>query len=594
MRVADYIAKRLAEESDTVFMLAGGGAMFLNDALSWCDGLTPVFCHHEQTCAMAAEAYARFGGKLGIANVTTGPGGINALNGVYGAWTDSLPMIVISGQVKRRTTLRATGQLGKLRQLGDQEVDILSLAEPITKMATFISEVDEVPFVLEESIRAAKDGRPGPVWIDVPIDIQAAEIDPSKYFICSGSVTTTQPEALTAAVAHVAKLIANAKRPVFLTGSAVRSTGALDDLIKLSALSNIPICTSWTAVDAVAVDDVHYGDRPGAVGTRAGNIILQQSDLVIVLGSRLPIRQVSYNWENFAKSAIKVGVDIDPAELSKPMVSLDILINADVSNFVKALAAFCNTQLDSRPNWMARIKEIRQQLPAIDPDIRNKGHTQNGLNPYLFVEDLWGMLKDNEIVACADASASVIPFQVAPIKSGQRLFTNAGSASMGYELPAAIGAAYANPGQRIICLAGDGSIMLNIQELETISRYQLPIKILLFNNKGYLSIKLSQSGFFGRKRGADIESGLGFLDFSLLAQSANIAYAKIKSTDDYSILRHMLELPGPTFVDIDIDPNQAFEPKLGSFRKADGSIESNSLENMSPVLSPELIKRLME
>jgi acetolactate synthase-1/2/3 large subunit len=330
------------------------------------------------------------------------------------------------------------------------------------------------------------------------------------------------------------------------------------------------------------------------VGTRAGNIILQQSDLVIVLGSRLPIRQVSYNWENFAKSAIKVGVDIDPAELSKPMVSLDVLINADVSSFVKAMILSTSAVAKKHSDWLLRIKKIRDELPAIDPQIRNKGHSALGLNPYLFIEDLWGMLSENEIVACADASASVIPLQVAPIKAGQRIFTNAGSASMGYELPAAIGASFANPGQRIVCLAGDGSIMLNIQELETISRYKLPIKILLLNNKGYLSIKLSQSGFFGRKRGADIESGLGFPDFSLLSQSVKIVHTKIKSTEDYSNLRDILELPGPAFVDIDIDPNQAFEPKLGSFRKADGSIESNSLENMSPVLSPELIKRLME
>ena len=598
MRVVDYIAKRLAQETDTVFMLAGGGAMFLNDALSWCEGLTPVFCHHEQTCSMAAESYARFNQNLGIANVTTGPGGINAMNGVFGAWTDSIPMIVLSGQVKRKTTLRATGMLDKLRQLGDQEVDIISLVKPITKMATFISEVNEVPFILEQSIQVAKEGRPGPVWIDIPIDIQSAEIDPDKYFVCAKNQITIEENILVSAVEQVLGLIKNSKRPIFLVGSsAAKSLEIKNKLIQLAKWLDMPICTTWTAIDFMDHNDPIFGERPGAVGTRAGNIITQKADLIVVLGSRLPVRQVSYNWENFGKNAIKIGIDIDHYELSKPMALLDLLIQCDIKHFVEML--FNKTVLSlqvkfNNQKWLNDIKKIKDTLPTLEPSITKKGHGKEKLHPYLFINEFWRLLKDNEIIVCADASASVIPLQIAPIKGTQRLFTNAGSASMGYELPAAIGAAFANPQQRIICMAGDGSIMLNIQELDTIKRYNLPIKIILLNNDGYLSIKSSQKGFFKREKGAGIDSGLSFPVFRKVADANEIDYCLVKAVSDYDEIVKMLNSNKPAFIEVRIEPNQGFEPKLGSYQNQDGTIVSNSLENMSPLLDQTIIDELMK
>jgi acetolactate synthase-1/2/3 large subunit len=594
MRVVDYIAQRLARETDAVFLLAGGGAMFLNDAFSWCDGLTPVFCHHEQTCGMAAEAYARFNGKLGLANVTTGPGGINVLNGVFGAWTDSVPMIVVSGQVKRRTTMRGMGQLEKMRQLGDQEIDIVSLVKPITKQATFVSEAHEVPFALEEAIRVARDGRPGPVWLDVPIDIQGEEIDPARYFIDAGGRQRSDSGSLAEAARHVTELLAKATKPIVLVGSALRASGALPEFMELVRRLGLPVSTSWTAIDAIDHRDPLFAERPGVVGTRAGNIIAQQADLVLVLGSRLPIRQVSYNWENFARGATCVGVDIDASELTKPMVELDVMIQADVGAFVTALA---DASSGLSPNWSAwreRIAAIKAELPPIETHLRVRGHSDTGLNPYLFVEDLWARLGDDDIVACADASASVIPFQVAPVRGRQRIFTNAGAASMGYELPSAIGSAFANPGKRIICMAGDGSIMLNLQELETIHRYDLPIKIVLFNNRGYLSINLSQQGFFGRRRGASPATGLGFPDFAAVARANSLPHYAVATTQDYGRLEEALAAPGPAFIEVSIDPDQAFEPKLGSYRLEDGTIVSNSLENMSPLIESERLQQLMQ
>lgn len=595
MRVAEYIARRLARETDTVFILAGGGAMFLNDAFSWCEGLTPVFCHHEQTCAMAAEAYSRFGGKLGLVNVTTGPGGINAINGVFGAWTDSVPMIVISGQVKRATTLRATGQLGKLRQLGDQEADIISMVGSITKKATFVSEAREVPFVIEEAIQLARDGRPGPVWIDIPIDIQSADLGENRYFFGSRKITTPNFTGLNDAATCVLELVQRSRRPLFLIGSGVRASGALEVLKSVSRALRIPISTAWTAVDAMDYGDELFAERPGAVGTRAGNFIAQKADLLIIIGTRLPIRQVSYNFENFGKNAVKVCVDIEYEELTKPLTEIDFLIHADAKHFLDTMDNISRTMADmpSTEKWIANIKKIRHEFPPIEESIRERGHGES-LNPYLFIEDLWSRLNRDDVVACADASASVIPLQVAQIQLGQRLFTNAGAASMGYDLPAAIGAALANPDKRIVCLAGDGSIMLNIQDLETIKRYALNIKIILLNNSGYLSIKLSQQGFFKREKGSGPNSGLNFPDFKKVAESNEISYCRIQRIEDYEIMDRALKVVGPTLIEAIIDPMQSFEPKLGSFVRADGKIESNSLENMSPLIGELRLSQIMK
>jgi acetolactate synthase-1/2/3 large subunit len=344
-------------------------------------------------------------------------------------------------------------------------------------------------------------------------------------------------------------------------------------------------------------NDPIFGERPGVVGTRAGNFITQKADLIVVLGSRLPVRQVSYNWENFGKNAIKIGVDIDHYELSKPMALLDLLIQCDTKHFIEML--YSKTVLSSQvklnnQKWLNHIKKIKDTLPSLESSITKKGHGKEKLNPYLFVNEFWRLLKDNEIIVCADASASVIPLQIAPIKGTQRLFTNAGSASMGYELPAAIGAAFANPHQRIICMAGDGSIMLNIQELDTIKRYNLPIKIILLNNDGYLSIKSSQKGFFKREKGAGIDSGLSFPVFRKVADANDIDYYLVKAVSDYDEIVMMLNSNKPAFIEVHIEPNQGFEPKLGSYQNPDGTIVSNSLENMSPLLDQNIIDELMK
>ena len=590
LKVSEYIAEEMSKVTDAVFLLTGGGAMFLNDAFSWHENLKPIFCHHEQSCAMAAEAYARSSGKIGFVNVTTGPGVINALNGVFGAFTDSIPMIVISGQVKTTTTLRSNGLLGKLRQLGDQEVDATGIVDGITKEAIYVSSPSEIPFVLKRAISECQSGRPGPVWIDVPIDIQSSEIDPERFHSGVWDDTNT---VLRDAASKVRDKIEKSRRPLFLIGSGIYRDNSLQELENLTAKLGVPISTAWTAIDAVDFEDALYAERSGVVGTRAGNIILQMSDLIIVLGSRLPIRQVSYNFENFGKNASIVYVDIDEFELCKPMVQADLMIQAKIIDFLKELALACEKLKLDTGSWLAKIKEVRDAFPLSDVEL-GQGNSGDKLNPYHFLAELFESLNETDIVVAADASASVMAFQVAKPKKGQRIFTNAGSASMGYEFPAAIGAAVANPDLRVICLAGDGSSMLNIQELETIVRYNLNVKIFCLANDGYLSIKQSQDNFFGRRKGVNKESGLNFLDFQLVCESAGLKYSQVHSADGIPALQKLLSDSGPIFVEVIVDPGQGFAPKLGSRQLENGSIVSNSLEYMSPELESQKINKFFE
>ena len=581
MNVSEYIANEISKHVDHVFILTGGGAMFLNDAFSWHPNIKPVFCHHEQTCAMAAESYARFENKLGVINVTTGPGGINALNGVFGAWTDSIPMLVFSGQVKTQTTLRSNGLVGKLRQLGDQEVDIVSMVSGITKKAFYVSNSDEVPFILNEAIHLAKSGRPGPVWIDIPINIQSSNLDLNKYFFIQNNKFNKDP------AVKLTNLLKKSKRPLLVIGSGVKGKQLKKLLVSTAEKLNIPISLAWTAVDFMSHDHRLFAERSGAVGTRAGNFILQKSDLVIIIGTRLPIRQVSYNWEKFASNAIKFYVDIDYNELTKPMVKPDYLIQSDAEFFIKKLSSK-KIDLNAKKrftDWLSVIDKIKKLLPLIDKDITLKKSKK--INPYIFTKKLWELLSENEIVVAADASASVIPFQTAKIKKNQRLYTNAGSASMGYEIPAAIGAAFANIKQRIICLAGGGSLMLNLQDLETIVRYNLPIKIILFNNAGYLSIKGSQNSFFKRTKGSIKGEEINFPCFESICKSNNMDYYFLDNLDNLQNVAKYLNNKKPVFIDVGIDPEQFFQPKLGSYINERGVIESNSLENMSPELDRE-------
>ncbi|MBK7955619.1 MAG: thiamine pyrophosphate-binding protein [Candidatus Accumulibacter sp.] len=593
--VVRFLADQLAKAGlFDAFIVTGGGAMFLNDALAHHPAIRPSYFHHEQAAAMAAEAYARIAAMPPIVNVTTGPGGINALNGVFGAWTDSIPMIIISGQVKRGTCLATTPVPG-LRQLGDQENDIIAMVRGISKYAALVDRPEDIAWHLDQALHLATSGRPGPVWLDIPIDVQSAVIDPNRLRRFVPPAVAAELPSAEQVTAIVDRLRA-ARRPVILAGSGVRAaraTGGLDSVIRHLG---IPVTTAWTH-DLIASDDPLFCGRPGTIGTRAGNFTVQNADLLLILGSRLNIRQVSYNWQAFAPRAFKIQVDIDPAELEKPLVRPDLAICCDLRHFLQVL----DVRLEEQPlprnpeheRWLAWCRQRVNDYPAV---LAKHREFHGRINPYHFVERLFELLAEDDIVACGNATATIVPFQAGAIRRGMRMFSNSGSASMGYDLPAAIGAYYgalSSRGlqRRVICLAGDGSIMMNLQELQTIAQHRLPIKIFVLDNRGYLSIRTSQTNFFGRLAGAGPDSGVTLPDFVAVAKAFGIAACRLDTADFAERLPAILDAPGPLLCQVILDAAQQFEPRMSSRQLDDGSIVSASTEDMYPFLDREELAR---
>lgn len=586
MKLSDYVFSQLRRwGADQVFLIAGGGAMHLNDSVGT-SGLKYICTHHEQAAAMAAEGYARIAQIPAILNVTTGPGGINALNGVFGAWTDSIPMMVISGQVKRETCM-ATYGLTDLRQLGDQEVDIIRMVKGITKYSVLVTEPESIAYHLERTWYLAQNGRPGPCWLDIPVDVQAADVNPDslRHYDPSEDALVFAPATVSLQVADVLGRIAQAKRPVVCAGSGVRIGRALDEFERVIRGLRVPVVTAWTH-DVIASDDELFCGRPGTIGERAGNFTVQNADLVLVLGSRLNIRQVSYNWNSFARHAVKIQVDVDDAELRKPLLRPDIPIHCDLKAFLGEMAR----QLEADPpaqthkQWLCRARQWRTKYPAVQPKQRVSGPP---LNPYDFIDRLFGMLADDDAVVCGNATACIVPYQAGKLKRGQRLISNSGAASMGYDLPAAIGVAVAR-NARTICIAGDGSLQMNLQELQTVVGYNLPVKIVVLNNGGYLSIRQTQTGFFkGRKIGESPESGVTFPVMKRIGEAYGIRSFTIQKADDLEIVRRELDSGGPSLFDVHLDPAQEFEPRLRSRIMPDGKILTPNLEDMYPFLPEE-------
>jgi acetolactate synthase I/II/III large subunit len=593
MKLSDYIVGQLADWGVRhIFLVTGGGAMHLNNSIGKEPRIQYICNHHEQASAMAAEGYARISGQTGVVNVTTGPGGINALNGVFGAWTDSVPMLVISGQVKRETCMRAQGITG-LRQLGDQEVDIVAMAGGITKYAAMIDDPLSVRHHLERAWHLAQSGRPGPCWLDIPVDVQAASIDPAGLRgYDPAEETHTQDQIgredndrrrLESYCRDVLKRIINAKRPVILAGSGVRAAHALPEFDQLIHRLGIPVTTGWTC-DLIASDDELYCGRQGTIGNRAGNFAVQNADLLLILGSRLNIRQTSYNWQSFAPRAFRIQVDIDAAEFRKPTVQPTLGIHCDLKQFLPALLRQCaaeNYHPGSHARWLAWCRQRVERYPVVQDRQRQAGPP---LNPYYFVETLSGKLAADDVVICGNATACIVPFQTMQLRKGQRLISNSGSASMGYDLPAAIGAAFARTGKRVICIAGDGSLQMNIQELQTVVHHHLPLKIFVMNNSGYLSIRMTQSGFFGRLTGESASSGTSFPDIVKVACAYGIPSIRIDRQAQFAEIDRVLTSDGPALIDVVLDRNQEFEPRSRARQLPDGKIVSPNLEDMYPFL----------
>lgn len=594
IRIADYMADFFVEHGVTdLFTITGGAAMHLNDAFGHKEGLTCIYNHHEQACAIAAEGYTRLTGQIAPVCVTGGPGGTNAVTGVFGAWTDSIPMLVISGQAKRETTMWSTDV--PLRQLGDQEVDITKMVEPITKYAKMITEPNDIRYEMEKAWYICQGGRPGPVWLDMPLDVQAAmvETDELRGFDSEAYAKENREvyenehpvydEKLTD---EVLERVRNAKRPVILAGTGIRIADAQSEFVACIEKLNIPVVTAWNGHDILWDEHPLYCGRPGTVGTRGGNFIVQNCDLLIVIGSRVNIRMSSYNYHDFAKQAFKIFVDIDKNEMNKPTVVPDMKIHADLKDFMKSVLAGSYTVQSQHAEWLKWCRDINEKYPATLPAYYEN---KEKLNPYVFMTKLFHELKEEDKVVTGNGAACVISFQAAEIKKGQRLFTNSGAAAMGYGFPAAIGAAIANDDKRVVCIDGDGSFQMNLQELQTVVYNNLNLKIIILNNNGYHSIRQTQMSKFNPPLvGVCDGTGLSFPDCEKLAYAYGIPYERIDSQDGIEgKIQKVLDFEGPILCEVVVDENQNFEPKLSSKVLPDGKIVSPPMDDMFPFLPKE-------
>jgi acetolactate synthase-1/2/3 large subunit len=585
IRVADYIMKKIADEGvKHIFMITGGGAMFLNDAVGKEKRLEYICNQHEQACAMAAEGYARVINGLSAVCVTTGPGGTNAITGVLGQWLDSIPVLYISGQVRYETTAISTGL--PLRQLGDQEANIIEMVKSITKYAVMVTDPLSIQYHLEKAIYLAKSGRPGPVWLDIPLNVQSSIVDETQmnHFVPEGEAGNPNLEAL---IETALEKMMRAKRPVLLAGAGIRLSGAARNFYSLAEQLGIPVQVAWDAIDLFPSDHPLYAGRPGTLGQRAANFIFQNADLLLNIGCRLNVRQIGYTFPSVAREAYKISVDIDPNELIKPTLKIDLPIQCDAGLFIQKLAEkLGNKTLPQRTDWLQWCQKRMQQYPTVLPEYYEH---KDGVNPYVFSEILSKHLNSEDVLVSSNGSSCVIPIQAMQIKNGQRHIVNSGCASMGYGLPAAVGACFANRKNRVICLEGDGSIQLNIQELETIKYHNLPIKIFLFNNGGYLSIRTTQTNFFnGNFVGESPASGVGFPDFIKIAKAYGIKTCTITSLRNIgNKINQALEYDGPVFCDVKMDPNQMFQPKISSKKLSNGKMVSSPLEDMYPFLDDD-------
>ncbi len=585
MRVSEQIANWLVKQGiEQVFTVTGGGAMFLNQALGGHPKLQCTFMHHEQACAMAAEGYARISGRPAVVMLTTGPGSINALNGVYGAFTDSIPMIVISGQTKRETCL-SFYDLPQLRQLGDQEGPTIAMAGPVCKFAHLVRSEQDLETVLPKALVEATTGRPGPIWLDIPLDIQQSTAlinipDPQLSQISDHSH-------LRSACRQILEKLQSSHRPLILGGTGVRLSKMEGRLLKLIERLGIPLATAWTH-DLIASDHPLFAGRPGTIGTRAGNFCVQNADFILVMGSRLNIRQTSYNWDSFARNAWVAQVDIDPAELKKPTVKVDFGVEADLSDFLDVLEnELSDFTLPKYQSWAEWCQKIGTTYSALN---EHRQLPNRPLNPYVIVDRIFKQMRPDDIVATGNASACILPFQVGTLKRDQRMFSNSGSASMGYDLPAALGAAAAARATgscRVICFAGDGSLQMNIQELQTLKTTALNVVVIVLNNRGYLSISQTHENFFGRVIGATPESGIEFPDFAAVARAYGLKSASIASEEDMAHLDELLKEDGPLLIDLHVDPRQEFMPRIKSRVDENGKFFTPELDDMYPFLPEE-------
>lgn len=647
VKVSNYIAKKVVEAGiNQVFTVTGGGAMHLNDALGHQEGLNCLYQHHEQACAIAAEAYARIHNKIGLLCVTTGPGGTNAITGVVGGWLDSIPMLILSGQVRYDTTARWSGL--NIRAMGDQEFEITKAIDCMTKYSEMVIDPLRIRYCLEKALYLAQSGRPGPTWLDIPLNVQGAYIDPEELvgfdaadyeaggtgwvtpsahaiaedFAGKGENRQVLPAKVTREQARtIIEKIKSSKRPVLNAGNGIRIAGAHDAFLEVVNMLGIPVVTGWNSQDCMCDEDPLYVGRGGGMGDRPGNFAVQNSDLVFSVGSRLSIRQVGYNYTTWAREAYVIVSDVDPEELKKPSVHADMRVHADAKNLLETMAEVlreeysgCLPVFDGGKGlpgmtWNETCRMWKKKYPVIQPKHMEKDDAREA-NVYALVQELSSRLNENQITVVGNGSACVVGGHAYIIKKGQRFISNSAIASMGYDLPAAIGACMAawdpeyvkkdGRPEDIILLTGDGSIQMNLQELQTIIHHKMPLKIFLINNGGYHSIRQTQKNFFGEPLvGIGVDSGLhgndlSFPEMEKLAMAYGYPYVAARHNSELAeAVEKTLAMEGPVICEVFVTTDQNFEPKSAAKRLPDGTMVSPPLEDLSPFLPEEEMDAMM-
>lgn len=588
-RVSDYIADFIADLGiDHIFLLPGGGAMHLVDAAGKHPRLKAVPCLHEQACAIAAEAYSRVNEKLGVAIVTTGPGATNAITAVAGAWIESVPLLIISGQVKRSDMMNGR----PLRQTGVQEVDIVSMVKAVTKYAVTIREPEDVRAELEKAVNLARSGRQGPVWIDVPLDIQGAPVDQAK--LNPGPGVESAPQiSMDQDIARILGLLDGAERPIILAGHGIRLAGAAARFREVADLLGVPVVTTWNALDLLPFDHKLLVGRPGVVALRAPNLAVQNCDLLISIGSRLDNIITAYNPGGFAREAKKVVVDVDRNEIDKLGMDLELAVAADAGDFLDALA---KTSRSGAPreisSWLHKCRDWKERYGVRKEfTFSNDGPIQH----YQLVDALSEAVPADTLISTGSSGLAIEAlYTVFRNKPGQRMFLTSGLGSMGYGLPAAIGACFANGCRPMVAVESDGSLQLNIQELATLRAFNLPIVLIILNNSGYASIRNTMRNYFsGRYVGTGPEAGLWLPNLAEIAKAYELKYSCVESVADLESLPEILAAGGPAIVDVRLIADEALSPKVAALPQPDGSIISMPMEDMSPLLPLETLQAEM-
>ena len=601
IRLADYVVNFLIEHGVTdCFTVVGGGAMHLNDAFGHNEKIHCTYNHHEQACAIAAEAYARLENKIAAVCVTTGPGGTNALTGVLGGWLDSIPMFVVSGQVRYDTTARFAQQFTDgfpLRAVGDQEFDITRAVGCMCKYAEMLENPKNIKYMLEKAWHLATTGRPGPVWLDIPVNYQGGyiETDELEGYDPAEDDAKLPPPVDNATIQIILEKIRKAKRPVFHAGYGIRLSGGYDAFRSVAEKLNIPIVTYWNAVDLIEDDNPLYCGRAGNMGDRPGNWAIQNADLILAVGTRISIRQVGYNWKTWARAAEVIMVDVDQAELKKPTIHVEMPVWADAKDFLIKLDKAAEETVYAGGVWLETCRRWKRDYPTVLP--RHWEENGQTANVYAFVRYLSSHLPEGSLTAVSNGACCVVGNQAYVIQKGSRMANNSAVASMGYGLPAAIGTCIGGGKKTTICLEGDGSIMMNLQELQTVLTNHLPIKIFVINNSGYHSIRITQTNLFGHHSRVGIgpeSADLSFPKFERIAKAFGYPYYCAHSNAEMkAVVDEVLETDGPVFCEIFTDTKQVWEPKSSTKRLADGTLVSPPLEDLAPFLPREELESNM-